>query len=516
MSVPAKQQPTVQTPRFPDFKPGHDEKNLAQFPLALLAKRPPNGLDTVEFRHEYRHPRSGQLITRKVTITGAGKYGLPTPQDQDVLMAFQYLTMLDKQPQDLEDADRTVCFSRRQFFEVIGWPDTGDYYERLKKALRRLKGVTIVYEGWWDEATGQVRSGEIGFSLLDNYGLGDSRKKDKEQLLLFPDVHEAPRQQCFIIWNKVPFASFQQGYVKKLDLATYFCLPTAAAKQAYRYLDADLPPSGQREYDLHAFACEHVGLARSYKPGRLRDEVQKTVVVPLEHAEVIEPLPPTRRFLKRDSHYKVMFGRKIASLADVTADTPMGQAPASPSDEAAKAAASHLIEELRRRKLGGKVAREFVAAHPAEYLQQKIDYFDYQLENATLKNPAAWLRTAIEEDYGEPAGYLPREERQRQREVAEEKKRQAEAKKRSKEQAERLREQREEAEKHRKADHLARIRARLTPAQLHEFERLAKVEASQLFRHYFDKNDDYSLKMRRAFIDAQILKKFPLPELPAE
>jgi hypothetical protein len=511
MNATAERRPPAAIPRSPDPRPGHDEKNLAQFPLALLAKRPPTGLNTIEYRDDYPHPRTRKMITRKVTITGAGKYGLPTAQDEDVLIALLYLTLLDKEPNDLQDSDRTVSFTRRQLFEILGWPDTGDYYERLKKALRRWKGVTIIYENWWDNATGEPRSGETGFSLLDNYQLSDSRRKDKEQLLLFPDVESQPRAQCYIIWNKTPFASFQNGYVKKLDLDTFFCLPTAAAKRAYRYLDADLPGRGHREYDLQAFACEHVGLARNYKPSRLRDEVQKTVVTPLEQADVIEPLSAKRRFLKRDKRYKVIFGRK-----DQTALLPPEETSAAPAEApTAKESASHLVDELCRRKLGGKTARDLVAAHPAEYIQQKIDYFDYEFDRGNIKKPAAWLRSAIEDDYGEPAGYLPRDQRERLSKAAEEKQRQDDENKRLKQERERLRKDREEAKKQHKTEHLTRIRASLTAAELQKFERRAETEAADFFRKYFQQHDAHSLMMRGHLIDNQILKDYPLPELEA-
>jgi hypothetical protein len=510
MKAPAKHHPVPETSRPPDLRPGHDEKNLAQFPFALLAKRPPAGVDTIEYHADFTDPRTGKTITRKVTISGAGKFGLPTAQDEDVLIALLYLTLVDKQPHELRDADRTVYFTRRQCFEILGWPDTGDYHERFKKALRRWKGVTIIYENWWDNGTGQLRTGESGFNLLDNYYVGDSRRNDKEQLFLFPDVEAPPREQCYIVWNKTPFASFQNGYVKKLDLDTFFGLPTAAAKRAYRYLDAELPGSGQREYDLQVFACEHVGLARSYKPSRLRDEVQKTVVVPLEQADVIESLPPKRRFLKRDSRYKVVFGRKQQEIPGLPEEPATELSQAVP----AKEPPSPLIDELRRRKLGGKIARELVAAHPADYIQQKIDYFDYQLEHATLKNPAAWLRSAIQDDYGEPAGYLSREQRERQRQAAEENKRQEQDRKQHKAEAERLQKEREEAQKRRHTEHIAHLRASLSPAELQEIEQLAKIEAAGLFRKYFHEEDAHALDMRRILVDKQILKKFPLPEPP--
>ena len=172
--------------------------------------------------------------------------------------------------------------------QILGWPDTGDNYDRLKKSLRRWKGVTIVYENWAFLTSNGERHGtdETGFSLLDNYELSDGRSRPKEPpapTLPFADL-PARRSLCSITWNKTPFASFQSDYLKTLDLDRFFRLPTAAAKRAFRYLDKHLPPAGTQEYDLERFACQHVGFSTKYKPSRLRQDVEQTVVRPLEQA----------------------------------------------------------------------------------------------------------------------------------------------------------------------------------------------------------------------------------------
>jgi hypothetical protein len=211
---------------------------------------------------------------------------------------------------------------------------------------------------------------------------------------------EADGPQCYIVWNKTPFSSFQNGYLKQLNLDTFFCLPTAAAKRAYRYLDADLPGRGDREYDLQLFACEHVGIARNYKPSRLRDEVEKTVVKPLEQADVIETLPAKRRFFKRDSRFKVIFGRKRHDAAL----PPEESLPAQTQPKPAAAAASPLFAELKRFGIGGKAARDFIAAHAADYIDQKIDGHnvserraDLETRNAGADLPDRWGRPPLVE-----------------------------------------------------------------------------------------------------------------------
>jgi hypothetical protein len=401
-------QPTDENRLSPDGRQGHDELNLAEFPLVLLAKRPPAGLHTIEYQDHDRHPLTGAPVLRKVTITGAGKYGLPTIHDEDVLMAMIYLTVADKSKNGFNDP--TVRFGRRQLLQLLGWPDTGDYYNRLKQSIRRWKGVTIVYENWWDHLANEYIA-EAGFSLLDNYKFSDGRRNDQSQLRLPLDDSHPQRSLCSITWNKTPFSSFKNGYLTTLDLDKLFSLPTAAAKRAYRYLNPRLPASGTQEFDLQAFACQHVGFSTSYKPSRLRSEVQKAIVGPLEENDFIEPMPSKSRFLKQNGQDRIVFSRK-ASPALSPADPAATVLP--PVECLPVSMPSPLIGELTRRHLGGKLAAKFVADYPADHIRQKIDYLDFTLTTQSVKNPGGWLRKAIEEDFGPPPGFLPQAERQQQ------------------------------------------------------------------------------------------------------
>ena len=64
------------------------------------------------------------------------------------------------------------------------------------------------------------------------------------------------------------------------------------------------------------------------------------------------------------------------------------------------------------------VAKELGKGRAAEYIKQKIEYlkFEQSRPNSIIKNPLAWLRTAIEKDYGEPGGFKTESERLKQAE----------------------------------------------------------------------------------------------------
>src|SRR3954452_23619586 len=97
--------------------PGKDELNLAEFPIAVLSDRVPAGQKTIEFKDQIYDERKGQLVARCLTITASDKYGLPTPKDDEVILALIQLT---KEANDF--TERAVRFSRADLIRLLGWP----------------------------------------------------------------------------------------------------------------------------------------------------------------------------------------------------------------------------------------------------------------------------------------------------------------------------------------------------------------------------------------------------------
>lgn len=66
--------------------------------------------------------------------------------------------------------------------------------------------------------------------------------------------------------------------------------------------------------------------------------------------------------------------------------------------------------------VGKGAAQTLAASHPEPLIRQKIAYLEFLLAErpADVQKPAAWLRRAIEQDYGVPDGFISDEERERQ------------------------------------------------------------------------------------------------------
>src|SRR5262245_4930206 len=117
---------------------GRDELNFAEFPIALLAERVPDGQKTLEFQDVIRDQKTGEAVTRKLVITASDKYGLPTAKDDEVILGLVQLTRLAN-----NFTERMVPFSRYDLVHLLGWPHNGQSFRRVEESLRRWLGVVL-------------------------------------------------------------------------------------------------------------------------------------------------------------------------------------------------------------------------------------------------------------------------------------------------------------------------------------------------------------------------------------
>lgn len=67
---------------------------------------------------------------------------------------------------------------------------------------------------------------------------------------------------------------------------------------------------------------------------------------------------------------------------------------------------------LAEQGVSGGVARRLAENFDEETIREKIEFVAFLVAEGRVKNPAGWLRTAIEEDYAKPDGFLSQAERE--------------------------------------------------------------------------------------------------------
>ena len=326
------------------IEPGwKDELNLAEFPIAALTDRIPDGQTTMVFEDRLER-RDSTPIVRRLTIMGTHKHGLPTSLDDEVLVGLIQLT---KRRSNFTDP--RVQFSRYELIQLLGWPQSGQSYRRIEEAMHRWVGVVLMYENaWWDN---QARSWvDEQFHVLDNVTLYDRERwrtsarggKAGKGEKPGSKVDKPPLPLSSFRWNEVIFRSFQSGNLKQLDLEFYLKLRLPTTKRMYRFLDKRFYRRSRLDFDLRSLACEHIGLSRSYAPTELKRRL-KPALEEMEQLGFLEPLSAEERYsyVKRGC-WRIIFIRGRRATAEARESCCAGGATATyPACRGPQGARSH-------------------------------------------------------------------------------------------------------------------------------------------------------------------------------
>ncbi|MFO0887989.1 MAG: replication initiator protein A [Isosphaeraceae bacterium] len=372
-----------------------DELNLAEFPIAALTDRIPQGQTTLVFEDRLER-RDSQPIIRRLTIMGTAKHGLPTPLDDEVLVGLIQLT---KRRSNFTDA--RVHFSRYELIELLGWPQSGQSYRRIEEALHRWVGVVLMYEkAWWDNTAKSWVDEQ--FHVLDNVTLYDRERwrTGRSGKLSRSERHGSkadrpPLPLSSFRWNEVIFQSFQSGNLKQLDLEFYLKLRLPTTKRMYRFLDKRFYRRSRLDFDLRTLACEHIGLSRSYAPTELKRRL-RPALEELEQLGFLEPLAPEERYcyVKRGTWRIILIRSGSAMTAHKSSES------ISEPDE--------LIDLLKAQGVTARTAQELVEAHSPSRIRAKLEIFDWLIRNEDKRvgrNPAGYLVASIRSDYRAPGDY---------------------------------------------------------------------------------------------------------------
>src|SRR5437016_2494516 len=100
------------------FHDGRDELNLADFPISVLQRQQPldadgEKADTAVYESSRYDPATRQRQRQRVVLESSSRHGLPTPADENVVLALLFVA---KHTHDF--ADPVVPFSPRQLFAI--------------------------------------------------------------------------------------------------------------------------------------------------------------------------------------------------------------------------------------------------------------------------------------------------------------------------------------------------------------------------------------------------------------
>ena len=345
-----------------------DEMNWAEFPLAAVSDRVPRGVKTLTFEDRIKDRSKNRWITRRVTITGSDRYGLPTSVDDEVVLGLIQLANAEK------FQSPRVYFSRYALIRLLGWRDEGKSYRRLSESLRRWLGVTLYYENaWWkNDAKAWV---DESFHILEHVSIVRGRPSKKGD----------PAGLSSFVWNDVVFQSFKSGWIKPFNMEMYKKLRTPTAKRMLRFLDKRFHRSSTIQMDLRKFAEEHIGVRRGYDTAALKRRI----------APAIKELA-TMRFLvnchSADMYRRVQHGKWEINLQ---------RGPAARRTSESRNL-SCLERELVRRGITESQAVKLARDHDPKMIARQLASVDAMVstqDSRISKNPAGFLVNAIRDNY---------------------------------------------------------------------------------------------------------------------
>lgn len=234
---------------------GKDELNFAEFPLALIGKRPPANVKTLHFCDETTDRATGRKVERRLTVSAADVLGLPTAVDDEVMLGCLQLSHRSG------FASPKVRFTRSEFLDLLGWKRSGHHYLRLSESLRRWKGTLVISEnGFWDN--GKKRWVNDSFSLLDRVHIaGHGREQSGND------------DECYFVWGDFMWQSILSGNLRTLDFQFIKSLESNVSKRLYRWLGKRFYHSATVTIDLKRLAFEKIGYSRNMHTGQIKEKL---------------------------------------------------------------------------------------------------------------------------------------------------------------------------------------------------------------------------------------------------
>src|SRR5215207_5581030 len=335
------------------------EINLEEFPVFLPRKAMRRGSYAFERTIE---GESGTRLDQKWSVISSSETALPGRFDQDVFIGV--LELLERRGG--MPPNGTLEFSVYELAAILDVRIGGKTYGEIKDSLVRIAMTSIRSENaFW--SNGQKRHITDTFRLWDvTFDESQNRKGER-------------RSRHRIEFGKLFMRSFHDHYLRGLDTELYWMLDSPVAKRLYRLIDHKRDSSGTWQTNLKELQRQlPIG------PYRYAAKIREKLAGP--HAELLDAgflsvvgCPDRDRvsYVVAEDFRKVREELELAGTREELI----------------------AIQLLTHSGLRGDVARDLVAKFGPEHCTRYANALPYQKD---LRNPAGWLRRAIEEGYELP------------------------------------------------------------------------------------------------------------------
>ncbi|MBN8600642.1 MAG: replication initiator protein A [Planctomycetes bacterium] len=324
----------------------------------MISERQIPGQKSIVYEESIYDRREKKSVTRRLTISGSDRYGLPTAKDDEVLLAC---IQLSKQ-QGFKD--REVQFSRYELLKILKLSDDSKNYERIEMSLRRWKGVTIFSDrAFYDHGAKSWVNRDFG--VFDNLYI---YRRDSRSTAL-------SKNRSRFVWNEVFFESFQAGYLKRLDWEFYLSLKSPIARRLFRFLDKRFYLTQSFSIGLRELAVNRLGLSGNHNTAQLKRLLLRGSKE-LEQRWSLATKSIDQRFSKISrGQWQVNFSQKHPQQVK--------QQPTQSHHEINER--DQLIAELKKRGLKINLARELTRSSDYATIRKMISLYDWYNSQQQLR-----------------------------------------------------------------------------------------------------------------------------------
>lgn len=239
---------------------GKDEMNLVEFPFGPITA---TQVKTLEVEHQAFDRVLKREVTRRLLMTGSDKWGLPRPIDDQVLLGLKTLT------HEGGFASPKITFSRYQLCRAIGWEPDGRAYRRLEQSIDRIAGTTFKFkDAWWDNGEKEYKSKT--FHLITDVEICSRDQLDRSRIV----TGRNEQQLCSIRWGEVIWKSFQDGFIRTLDMRMFRRIAQGRRREVplrlYRILDKRFWHAPVARFHLSRLCIGTLGLSPGYSPSQMK------------------------------------------------------------------------------------------------------------------------------------------------------------------------------------------------------------------------------------------------------
>lgn len=361
------------------------EANLEDLPWALVSSSN-QGRDGI-----IRHSWQEEYVAADGTSRWSDHYwevreskglGLPGCMEQDVYVAL--LELLERRGGMPED--RILWFSTRSLIKILGWPDSGTQYKRVKQALKCISSTTI-------DSRRAFYNPRLKKFVSDNFQLFTVHISEAEDY-----EGETVEERNHLIFHPYFADSYRESYEGRLDTGFYWSLQNHVARRLYRLLDrraCEKPNGGARTWEADLFEVRDLIPLSDYRyASKIKQILDKEA-----HSELRD-----KGFLRSVSYREQKQGRSKRVSARYRISSAFGKRSFSRQTDLTDAQRDG-VRQLQTVGVSCPVAEELVIRHGAGRCVYWLDLLHYQdgidwtraaglLVNAIRDEPERWEEVA--------------------------------------------------------------------------------------------------------------------------